>query len=48
VELKLTPVVANIIVRPEQEEFILQPHVYDHIKTEEEELICIQWETTFE
>ena len=47
-ELELTPVVTNIIVGPKQEELVLEPHVYDHIKTEEEELVCIQWETTSE
>ena len=47
-ELELTPVVTNIIVGPEQEELVLEPHVYNHIKTEEEELVCIQWETTSE
>jgi len=48
VEEELAPVVAEVIVDPEQEQFVLEPDIVMNVEGPEQELIHAQWETALE
>jgi len=47
-EEELAPVVADIVVGPEQEELVLQPDVVTAENRPVEELVCCDWKTSLE